>query len=357
MARHKQQSAEADDDGHPHLREVAAESHDEKSSVAAELSRARQARGIDLHDAARELRIRYEHLGALEERRFDELPGPTYVIGFLRSYAAYLGLDAQDIVARFKAETSAFDTHQKLDFPSPADEGRLPRWPLLLMALALAIAVYAVWYYLGTTDRLAFDKVSEVPASLAAQVATPGPAEPAESAPTPAATEVATKAPTTPATEATTKKPSTPATDLGTAGAALAATTTQRSAAPPQASSPAPSPAATPAPSGAVSTGAAAPRVPGSGDPGSRIVLRATLESWVRVTGPDNELLLEKFLRPGDVYTVPDRFGLLLTTGNAGGIEITVEGRVAPALGPIGAVRRNVVLDPEKLLAGTTLTP
>jgi cytoskeleton protein RodZ len=97
--------------------------------------------------------------------------------------------------------------------------------------------------------------------------------------------------------------------------------------------------------------------VAGPGNPGSRIVLRATLESWVRVTGPDNELLLEKFLRPGDVYTVPDRFGLLLTTGNAGGIEISVEGRIAPALGPIGAVRRNVVLDPEKLLAGTTLTP
>ena len=217
MARPKQRSTEADDDGHPHLREVAAEPHDEKSSVAAELSRARQARGIELHDAARELRIRYEHLGALEERRFDELPGPTYVIGFLRSYAAYLGLDAQDIVARFKAETSAFDAHQKLDFPSPADEGRLPRWPLLIMALALAIAVYAVWYYLGTTDRLAFDKVSEVPAGLASQVATPQPpeptepAEPAESAQTPAATEVATKAPTTPATEAAT-------TELGTAG-------------------------------------------------------------------------------------------------------------------------------------------
>ncbi len=346
MARPKQRSAEADDDGHPHLREVATEPHDEKSSVVDELSRARQARGIDLHDAARELRIRYEHLGALEERRFDELPGPTYVIGFLRSYAAYLGLDAQDFVARFKAETSAFGARQKLDFPSPADEGRLPRWPLLLMALALAIAVYAVWYYLGTTERLVFDKVSEVPASLAAQVATPGPAEPAQ---TPAATEVATKTPTTPATEVTTKTPPTPAGELGAAGSALAATTTQRSAAAPQAPSPAPFAAA--------STGASAPRVLGPGDPGSRIVLRATLESWVRVTGPDNELLLEKFLRPGDVYTVPDRFGLLLTTGNAGGIEITVEGRVAPALGPIGAVRRNVVLDSERLLAGTELTP
>lgn len=353
MARPKQRSAEADDEGHPHLREVAPEPHDETSSVAAELSRARQARGIDLHDAARELRIRHEHLGALEERRFEELPGPTYVIGFLRSYAAYLGLDAQDLVARFKAETSAFGARQKLDFPSPADEGRLPRWPLLLIALALAIAVYAVWYYLGTTDRLAFDKVSEIPASLAAQVATPGPPEPAEPAQTPAATEVATKTPTTPATEVTTKTPTTPAGELGAAGSALAAATTQRSAAAPQA----PSPAPPPAPSAAASTGASAPGVLGHGDPGSGIVLRATLESWVRVTGPDNELLLEKFLRPGDVYTVPDRFGLLLTTGNAGGLEITVEGRVAPALGPIGAVRRNVVLDSEKLLAGTALTP
>ena len=58
----------------------------------------RMHQGGDLHEIAEDLRIRYEHLLALEETRFDDLPGPTYVVGFLRSYATYLGLDAEQLI-------------------------------------------------------------------------------------------------------------------------------------------------------------------------------------------------------------------------------------------------------------------
>jgi cytoskeleton protein RodZ len=40
-------------------------------------------------------------------------------------------------------------------------------------------------------------------------------------------------------------------------------------------------------------------------------------------------------------------------TGNAGALEITVDGQVVPAIGPLGAVKRNVALDTERLKAGT----
>jgi cytoskeleton protein RodZ len=42
-----------------------------------------------------------------------------------------------------------------------------------------------------------------------------------------------------------------------------------------------------------------------------------------------------------------------MRTGNAGALEISVDGRPAPPLGRIGAVRRNVLLDPQALIAGT----
>ena len=85
--------------------------------------------------------------------------------------------------------------------------------------------------------------------------------------------------------------------------------------------------------------------------------MRAREESWVQITGDNNELLLTRILRPGDIYHVPDREGLMLMTGNAGGIEILVGDILAPPLGKIGKVRRRVALDPVRMLAGTAIDP
>ncbi|HYZ31398.1 MAG TPA: DUF4115 domain-containing protein, partial [Crenalkalicoccus sp.] len=83
------------------------------------------------------------------------------------------------------------------------------------------------------------------------------------------------------------------------------------------------------------------------------ILLRARAESWIQVRdragGP---VLVNRVLRPGETWTVPPRDGLLLTTGNAGGLEILVDGQPAPGLGPGSAVRRDVPLEAERLLAG-----
>ena len=62
--------------------------------------------------------------------------------------------------------------------------------------------------------------------------------------------------------------------------------------------------------------------------------------------------MLTRVLRVGDTYRVPDRSGLSLVTGNAGGLEFIVDDEAVPALGPIGSVRRNVSLDPALLKAG-----
>jgi len=94
----------------------------------------------------------------------------------------------------------------------------------------------------------------------------------------------------------------------------------------------------------------AAPQPYGETGEPSRIVLRATQDSWVQVRDAQDDLLLTRVLRAGDSYQVPDRPGLTLLTGNAGGIEIEVDGVTLPALGPVGAVRRQVELDPKRLV-------
>lgn len=83
----------------------------------------------------------------------------------------------------------------------------------------------------------------------------------------------------------------------------------------------------------------------------NQVVVRATVDSWVEVRSGDEDPMLSKVLHAGDVYVVPPIPGLKLATGNAGGIEIVVNGRVLPRLGPIGAVRRDVALDVESLLS------
>ena len=73
------------------------------------------------------------------------------------------------------------------------------------------------------------------------------------------------------------------------------------------------------------------------------------------MTGLPDGLLVTRLLRAGDTYVVPDQPGLTLLTGNAGALEILVDGEAVEPIGEEGAVRRNVVLDAEKLLGGTAV--
>ena len=98
----------------------------------------------------------------------------------------------------------------------------------------------------------------------------------------------------------------------------------------------------------------AEPRLFGRENTGSRIMIKARIGSWVQIRDQDGKKLLTRVLRAGDSYLVPNKPGLLMETGNAGGLEITVDSVVIPDIGPIGAVRRNIALDTETLKAGSS---
>ena len=104
-------------------------------------------------------------------------------------------------------------------------------------------------------------------------------------------------------------------------------------------------------PEGAGTTGGAG-REYGAANRDARIVLTAIAESWVQVRDSRQNVVLTRMLQPGDSYRVPDRDDLTLLTGNAGGLEITVDGIAIAPLGPSGAVRRDIALIPLRL-AGT----
>ena len=68
--------------------------------VGAFLREARENTGRSVADVASTLRIRAKFLHAIEDGRYGDLPGPTYAVGFIRSYADYLGLDTAALVAQ-----------------------------------------------------------------------------------------------------------------------------------------------------------------------------------------------------------------------------------------------------------------
>ena len=92
------------------------------------LKTTRERAGQDLQTVAQVLRIRHVYLEAIEGGRFDELPGKTYVVGFVRAYAEYLGLDSEEVVKRFKDEIAGLEGKAELVFPLTCDRTKRSRW-------------------------------------------------------------------------------------------------------------------------------------------------------------------------------------------------------------------------------------
>jgi cytoskeleton protein RodZ len=313
------------------------------------LRRQREALGLSLDDIAAVLRIKSDYLAALEAGRPDLLPGAAYAIGFVRAYADHLRLDSNEILRRFKSESAGLDTKPDLAFPVPLGERSIPGVGMLLVALILALCGYGTWYYLSTAERSRPERVAEIPTGLLLYEQRAG-----EKATTPPAAQVANEsvlaAPAGAMFSAPAQAGSEPAA-TGDSGTVAAATPPTQATA---------LPAVEPmTPTGAVAVASALPSTPrndeprtyGAVDGPARIVIRATADSWIQIRNTDKSLLFTRVLKAGESYRVPDRPGVSMRTGNAGGLEITVDGKLAPSIGPNGAIR-NLTLEPQALIPG-----
>jgi hypothetical protein len=77
--------------------------------IGSSLREARLRQGLDFPALEEQTKIRSKYLRALEDERFDLLPAPTYVRGFLRSYAEGLGLDGQPFVDEYNIRFAVVD--------------------------------------------------------------------------------------------------------------------------------------------------------------------------------------------------------------------------------------------------------
>ena len=139
---------------------------DGATEIGSSLRDARERSGQNLRDISRHLKIRHEYLRAIEDGDFKSLPGMTYAIGYVRSYAQYLDLDVENAITLFKSDAQDIDGPRQLVFPSPAPEGKVPGGAVMFVAAFLAVFAYAGWYYVTDSGRPVAGYTLAIPESL-----------------------------------------------------------------------------------------------------------------------------------------------------------------------------------------------
>lgn len=115
-------------------------------SVGDILRCSRENMGLTLEEVSADLRIRTRHLESLEKCEWGDLPGKVYIIGFVRAYAEYLGLDGEKMIRLLKMQSEGFTRMRpRLNFPKMSKESRGPGWKSLLIGIILLFAAVSYW--------------------------------------------------------------------------------------------------------------------------------------------------------------------------------------------------------------------
>lgn len=151
----------------------------------------REARGLSLSEVEKSLRIRRAHIEAIEEGRFDKLPGAAYIPAFLRAYAAHVDLDPEKVMTAYHL-SGPVPIKRPVALPAdfPIVERRAPIGLAVLTVLLVVGAGYGVWHYMPREQAVVAEKVPPVPDRLlaarpmekeaAAPAPSTGPATPAQ---------------------------------------------------------------------------------------------------------------------------------------------------------------------------------
>ena len=163
------------------------------------LREARTRRGFTAADVNKAIRIRERYLTALEEERWDMLPGEAYTKGFLRTYSEYLGLNGQLYIDEYNARIARHDEEGPPLVAHPSIEVRHVQRGVLtalaaILVLGAAVAGLAAWRLGGTTHGTPQNAVPPSGGGSVAAAAPPPVAAPPKT--TPNARPVVTAKPT-----------------------------------------------------------------------------------------------------------------------------------------------------------------
>jgi cytoskeletal protein RodZ len=242
---------------------------------------AREARGLTLSEVAEQIRIRSVYLGAIEDENWPLIGAPVYTRGFLRTYARFLSLDPEEAVADFNDLTGPpAPTPDEVAIASRAGSKGLKPWIWGASVIAVALIAFVVYQEISLQQR----PDSQVALTSAAPSSSPTDApSPTDLSPQPSGSPLLTTSPL----------PS------GSPGA-----------------SPVPGTLFTPGP--------------------STISVQLSAPSWLRIV-VDGNASIEGTFPAGTARTFRGKFAVV-RVGNAGGVQILVDGKPIGPLGKAGDV-------------------
>jgi cytoskeleton protein RodZ len=317
-------------------------------------ARGRVARKQTIEQVAQALCIRSLYIQALEEGNAHQLPEAVYTLGFVRSYAQYLDLDPQYMVDRFKREVLGMsERHSAFVMPTPIPEKSTPKLSILLGSTALIIGIAAWWHYhssqnqsndLSGTFSTLVNQIEQATAPTAeTTTATSAAVEPTpEAQPISATTSLEDTKPSAPVPSESVDSTSQNSTPSGGDAKPVSLADTPSEAAPTKT----PDSMAPETLSNLIATSAKEPSTPSIAN---RITLTAEAKTWIEIRDAQGKVVVNKLLSAGESYGVPPVSGLFLSTGNAGGTQIMLDGKPIGVLGKPNVARRHVSLDPEKI--------
>ncbi|MBQ8042057.1 MAG: DUF4115 domain-containing protein [Alphaproteobacteria bacterium] len=243
---------------------------------------------------SKQLCIREEFLEALENGDYGVIPEPVYILGFARNYAMELGLNPDEIVNKIKKEMGMVSDCAAADDDEDVSACAMPSikeesWGKVAFGkMYQFIYQHWIWFAVGVVALIAI-----VATVLMLSSATEEVEQPAEVAPV---------------VETTIKEPEYKQEVRERYG------TKNREKA--------------------------------------NVILQAAKESWVKIEDGRGNTVISQVLVPGDVYYVPAGDNYKATFGNAGGIDVWVNGVLVPDVGPDNVRKTGISLAPDKLVAG-----
>jgi cytoskeleton protein RodZ len=288
------------------------------------LRREREMRGITLEEISAHTKISIHFLQAIEADDLGKLPGGIYTRNFIRAFARYLGLDEEKVMSEYHsfAPGRDFDLN-RMTSARPVRESRAGTWIGLLLAAAMLTGGYLLFRY---SQRTAGVPQSAAHAATPAGQKQPPPAQavaPPASQPVTGSEGVASPSPS-PENQTNLSPPATPAPNAS------------GSSAPPAIGSPTHTASGTPSAAGA----ATAPEGVEFTGAGTDLLLQvaATDRSWVDL-GADGKTVFQRVLKQDEIQTFKAKKYFDLTTGNAEGIVLTLNGETLGPLGQRGEVK------------------